>query len=540
MSRANPAQRWLAPKVGVTLSAAVQGGRGLVHQRIRKGITARVLVVSVVITLILGAAFALLIFAVRQQRDAGQLALRSQEAITAGTELQRSVISLENGLRGYVASGKERSLESWNQALREYPAEAEELSGLVSDEPAQQELVRQIRSDIDDYVALWGRPMLDLARDQLPSARAVIDGGTGRSRIEEIRKNFAELFEQERAVAVSREEAAEGRSAQAIGAGIGGLVLVFVLAGGIALFLRRYVVRPVQAVAGASEKLAAGDMSVRVPPASEDEIGDLARAFNDMADSLERSRAEVADRTRDLEHSNEELNRFASVVSHDLQAPLATVNMYAQLLKRRHGETLGDDRKIVDGIGAATGQARQLIRDLLEYSRAGRAELRSQQIDTSELVSDVLDILAGPIQDANAIVEVADLPVLQGDPGTLRQVFQNLIGNAIKFSDDIPHVTVTAQQLGGCWQFAVADDGIGMEPEEARGIFEPFQRLHGDGQYPGTGIGLAVCERIVERHGGRIWAESAPGEGSTFRFTLPADGDSLPKARSPRNEPAVV
>ncbi len=510
------------------------------HQRIRKGITARVLVVSVVITLILGAAFALLIFAVRQQRDAGQLALRSQEAITAGTELQRSVISLENGLRGYVASGKERSLESWNQALREYPAEAEELSGLVSDEPSQQELVRQIRSDIDDYVALWGRPMLDLARDQLPSARAVIDGGTGRSRIEEIRKNFAELFEQERAVAVSREEAAEGRSAQAIGAGIGGLVLVFVLAGGIALFLRRYVVRPVQAVAGASGKLAAGDMSVRVPPASEDEIGDLARAFNDMADSLERSRAEVADRTRDLEHSNEELNRFASVVSHDLQAPLATVNMYAQLLERRHGETLGDDRKIVDGIGAATGQARQLIRDLLEYSRAGRAELRSQQIDTSELVSDVLDILAGPIQDANAIVEVADLPVLQGDPGTLRQVFQNLIGNAIKFSDDIPHVTVTAQQLGGCWQFAVADDGIGMEPEEARGIFEPFQRLHGDGQYPGTGIGLAVCERIVERHGGRIWAESAPGEGSTFRFTLPADGDSLPKARSPRNEPAVV
>ena len=495
---------------------------------------------SVVITLILGAAFALLIFAVRQQRDAGQLALRSQEAITAGTELQRSVISLENGLRGFVASGKERSLESWNQALKEYPGEADRLAALVSDEPSQQQLVRDIRADIDDYVDLWGRPLLDLARDQLPSARAVIDGGTGRSRIEGIRADFLALFDQELEVARSREEAAEGRSAQAIGAGIGGLVLVFVLAGGIALFLRRYVVRPVQAVAGASGKLAAGDMSVRVPPASEDEIGDLARAFNDMADSLERSRAEVADRTRDLEHSNEELNRFASVVSHDLQAPLATVNMYAQLLERRHGDTLGDDRKIVAGIGAATGQARQLSRDLLEYARAGRAELRSQQIDTGDIVSDVLDILAGPIQDAGAVVDVSDLPVLEGDPGTLRQVFQNLIGNAIKFSEGTPHVSVTAQQLGKCWQFAVADDGIGMEPEEARAIFEPFHRLHGDGQYPGTGIGLAVCERIVERHGGRIWAESAPGEGSTFRFTLPADGDSPPTARSPRNEPAVV
>ena len=495
---------------------------------------------SVVITLILGAAFALLIFAVRQQRDAGQLALRSQEAITAGTELQRSVISLENGLRGYVASGKERSLESWNQALKEYPAEAERLAALVSDEPSQQALVRKIRGEIDDYVDLWGRPLLDLARDQLPSARAVIDGGTGRSRIEVIRMDFAALFDQEVEVARSREESAEGRSAQAIGAGIGGLVLVFVLAGGIALFLRRDVVRPVQAVAGASGKLAAGDMSVRVPPASEDEIGDLARAFNDMADSLERSRAEVADRTRDLEHSNEELNRFASVVSHDLQAPLATVNMYAQLLERRHGDALGDDRKIVDGICAATGQARQLIRDLLEYSRAGRAELRSRQIDTGELVSDVLEVLAGPIQDAGAVVEVGTLPVLEADPGTLRQVFQNLIGNAIKFCDDVPHVSVMAQQLGDQWQFAVADDGIGMEPEEARAIFEPFHRLHGDGQYPGTGIGLAVCERIVERHGGRIWAESAPGQGSTFRFTLPAVGASPPKARAPRSEPAVV
>ena len=495
---------------------------------------------SVVITLILGAAFALLIFAVRQQRDAGQLALRAQEAITAGTELQRSVVSLENGLRGFVASGKERSLESWNEALKEYPAEAEQLATLVSDEPSQQALVREIRGDIDDYVDLWGRPLLDLARDQLPSARAVIDGGTGRSRIEDIRRDFADLFEQELAVAVSREKAAEGRSAQAIGAGIAGLVLVFVLAGGIALFLRRYVVRPVQAVAGASGRLAAGDMSVRVPPASEDEIGDLARAFNDMADSLERSREEVADRTRDLEHSNEELNRFASVVSHDLQAPLATVNMYVQLLERRHGESLGDDRKIVDGIAAATGQARQLIRDLLEYSRAGRAELRSQTVDTGDLVSDVLDLLAAPIQEADAVIEVGDLPVLDADPGTLRQVFQNLIGNAVKFSDGVPRVSVTAQQLGNCWQFAIADDGIGMEPEDARAIFQPFHRLHGDSQYPGTGIGLAVCERIVERHGGRIWAESAPGQGSTFRFTLPVDGDSVPKARAPRNEPAVV
>jgi len=510
-----------------------------VHHRIVKGLTARVLLVSGVITLILGAAFALLLFAIDQQREAGRQALRSQEAITAGTELQRSVISLENGLRGYVASGRDRSLEPWNTALREYPEQAERLASLVSSEPSQQDFVRQIQSQIDDYVNLWGRPLLDLTRDQPESASAVLLTGTGRTRIEDIRQSFVRLFEQEQAVARTREERAEERSRLAIGAGIGGLILVFVLAAGIALFLRRYVVRPVKAVADASAGLADGDMSVRVPPMGGDEIGDLGRAFNEKADKLERSRKEVADRTQELEHSNDELNRFASVVSHDLQAPLATVNMYAQLLERRHGDTLGKDKKIIDGICAATGQARQLIRDLLDYSRAGRAELRTEPVDANALVSQVLDVLAAPIQDKDATVDVADLPVLQADPGNLRQVFQNLIGNALKFCDGPPHVEVTAHQRSNCWEFAVSDDGIGMDPADARAIFEPFHRLHGDTHYSGTGIGLAICERIVERHGGRIWAESEPGSGSTFRFTLPADGDSLPKA-APRDEAAVA
>jgi signal transduction histidine kinase len=512
-----------------------------VHNWLPRGITARVLLVSGVITLILAAAFALLIFAVREQRDAGQLALTSQEAITAGSELQKSVISLENGLRGYVASGKERSLEPWTEALEDYPAQARKLQALVSDEPSQQALVRKIQVEIDDYVGLWGMPLLSLAREQLESARSVIDGGRGRDRINSIRDDFATLFEQERAVAASRERSAEGRSSLAIGAGIGGLALVLILALGATLFLRRFVVKPVVAVAGASGKLAAGDMSVRVPYMSDDELGDLARAFNEMADAIERSRAEVADRTRELERSNEELERFGSVVSHDLQAPLATVSMYAQLLERRHGDELGDDRRIVDGICAATGHARELIRDLLDYSKAGRGELRRDEVDSNRLVSEVLDLLAAPIEEAGAAVIVGDLPVLRGDPGNLRQVFQNLIGNAIKFTDSRPEVRVTADLQDGFWRFSVADNGIGMDPADARDIFEPFHRLHGEGTYAGTGIGLAVCERIVEHHGGRIWAESEEGHGSTFRFTLPAEpGTPEPPRPAPRGEAAVA
>src|SRR5215210_2927827 len=349
--------------------------------RRHQGITARVVLVSGFTTLILGAAFVLLIVAVSGQRDAGQLALRSQEAITAGSELQKSVINLENGLRGFVASGRDRSLEPWNAALQQYPAQAKKLVALVSDEPAQQAQVRQIATDIDDYVNLWGKPLLALARARIASARAVIVTGTGRLRIDAIRVRFEKLFEQERAVAASREHRAEGRSSLSIGAGIGGLGLLLLLAAGFALFLRRYVVRPVLTVAGASRSLAAGDMSVRVPPAGTSEIGDLGRSFNAMADSIERGRAEVAAHARELERSNEELDRFAAVTSHDLQAPLATISMYVQLLEARHGKELGSASQLVDGISAATGHARELIRGLLEYSRAGRGELRLQPVN---------------------------------------------------------------------------------------------------------------------------------------------------------------
>src|SRR5256714_6233343 len=221
-----------------------------IHHR---GITARVVLVSGLMAVLLGAAFVLLIVAVRGQRDAGQLALRSQEAITAGSELQKSVITLETGLRGYVGSGRERTLEPWNQGLQQYPGQVRRLAALVSDEPTQQTLVRRIAGDIDDYVNLWGKPLPALARGRPAPARAVIVNATGRTRIDAIRIEFNTLFEQERTVAASREHKAEGRSNLSIAAGIGGLALLLLLAAAFALFLRRYVVRPVKTVAGASQ-----------------------------------------------------------------------------------------------------------------------------------------------------------------------------------------------------------------------------------------------------------------------------------------------
>jgi len=476
------------------------------------------------IALLLGAAFVLLVFAVSKQRDAGRLALRSQEAITAGTELEKTVINLENGLRGYVGTGRETSLRPWNSGLAIYPGQVRRLAGLVSDEPAQQAQVEAIKEQIADYVNLWAKPLLALARQRQRVAQTVMTTGTGRVRIDEVRSSFQTLFAQERAVARARENSAESRSDKAIAAGLGGLALLLTLAVGAAFYVRHSVVRPVLVVADAARELAEGDMSVRVPAVRDDELGDLARAFNSMADSLETSQRELAERTRELERSNRELEQFASVTSHDLQAPLATISMYAQLLEQRHADELNGGRQLVDGITAATVKARTLIRDLLEYSRAGRGELLNQPVEIAEVVQESLEMLAGPIQQAGAQVIVDDLPVILGDPRKLRQVFLNLVSNAVKFCDDGPVVRISAEVDGATAVFAIADNGIGMDPAKADRIFQPFQRLHGEDSYPGTGIGLAVCERIIEQHGGRIWVESAPGEGSTFRFTLPVEG----------------
>ena len=290
---------------------------------------------------------------------------------------------------------------------------------------------------------------------------------------------------------------------------------------GYSIYFRRSIVKPVLVVADAATQLAEGDMSARVPLLRDDELGDLASAFNTMADSLETKEAQLAERSHELERSNRELEQFASVTSHDLQAPLATISMYAQLLEQRHANELNGGRQLVDGITAATVKARTLIRDLLEYSRAGRGELRGAQVPMRELADEALEMLAGPIRQSDGDVTVEDLPVVFGDQRKLRQVFLNLIGNALKFAEDIPVVRVSAEIKGGTAVFAIADNGIGMDPAQAERIFQPFHRLHTEDDYPGTGIGLAVCERIVEQHGGRIWVESTPGEGSTFRFTLP-------------------
>ncbi len=206
--------------------------------------------------------------------------------------------------------------------------------------------------------------------------------------------------------------------------------------------------------------------------------------------------------------------------------------MYAELLERRHPSEPDAGHDLINGIRGATQQARLLIRDLLEYSRAGRGELAVEPLPADLALSQALEALAGSIESTGARVRVGSLPTVLADRSNLSRVFQNLVGNAVKFTrGDDPEVCVEAERDGHMWRFDVRDNGIGMDPANSRRIFEPFRRLHGEEDYPGTVIGVAVCERIIEQHGGCIWVSSEPGEGSVFSFTMPA-------ADPPLDEPA--
>ena len=231
---------------------------------------------------------------------------------------------------------------------------------------------------------------------------------------------------------------------------------------------------------------------------------------------------ELANKTRELAQSNAELQQFAYVASHDLQEPLRMVASYTQLLGKRYRGKLDQDADEFIGyaVDGATRMQR-LIRDLLEYSRVGAERQSFEETDCELVFQQAMQNLSASIRERHAEVTHDPLPIVQASPTHLTQIFQNLIGNALKFHGDAPpKIHVGAKALPDGWEFSVRDNGVGMPGDQLDRIFAIFQRLHGQSEYPGTGIGLAICKRIVGKYGGQIWAESEPGQGSTFYFTL--------------------
>jgi len=326
-----------------------------------------------------------------------------------------------------------------------------------------------------------------------------------------------------------------------------------------------FVLRRVRSLVDATQKLKAGNLAARTGVTEgAGELHYLARVFDDMAESLqqriaERERAEaqlrvanaelktlneelerrVAARTSELKRSNEELEQFAYVASHDLQEPLRMVTNYMQLLQQRYGDKL--EQNAHEFMGFAMDGAmrmRQLIQDLLAYSRVGSRAKPFERIEAREIVDRAVLNLKVAIDESGAVIKCDSLPVIDGDPVQLTQLFQNLLSNAIKFRkpDQPPQIRISAKPAAAPrsavaeepihrhrkWvQISITDNGIGISPESFERIFVIFQRLHARDKYPGTGIGLSICKKIVERHGGRIWVESEPDVSTSLHFTLP-------------------
>ena len=254
------------------------------------------------------------------------------------------------------------------------------------------------------------------------------------------------------------------------------------------------------------------------------ELESLNRNLLQTTAELKAAKAQTEESLIRLEQSNRALEEFAYIVSHDLQAPLRKITMFGQMLQSEYSRDLGPEgQDYLERMCSAAYRMRDLITGVLAIARVNAQGQPFVDVALGEVVREVLNDLELRIQDAGARVEVGTLPVICGDALQMRQLFQNLIENALKFrrADASPVVKVNGQPEGRYCRISVEDNGVGFEPQQAERLFQPFQRLHHTAQYEGTGIGLAVCKKVVDRHGGRIMARSQPGQGATFIITLP-------------------
>jgi light-regulated signal transduction histidine kinase (bacteriophytochrome) len=301
----------------------------------------------------------------------------------------------------------------------------------------------------------------------------------------------------------------------------------------------------VHVLAAEARRVADGDFGHEVAQTGPREIRGLAADVNTMRMRILRDLSAVreandslAEHAAELQRSNSELEQFAYVASHDLQEPLRKVTSFCQLLQRRYGGQLDEraDQYIEFAVDGAK-RMQVLINDLLAFSRVGRSAAEIGPVDCDTALAGAEANLSAQIDGARAVIEAGPLPVVRAQLTLMTVVFQNLLGNALKFKgEQPPRIVITADHDGAFWAFSVSDNGIGIDPEYADRVFLIFQRLHDKATYPGTGIGLAMCRKIIEYFGGRIWLDTGVTDGARFCFTVPALSDKGPSDEGPSDE----
>ncbi|MEV5282883.1 ATP-binding protein [Streptomyces sp. NPDC051994] len=451
------------------------------------------------------------------------------QALSSAFHLESAMLNQETGIRGYGLTGNPDFLEPYRQGIAEQKAETARLAGLLRGDSTGVADLRHVRDAVEGWQARIARPIV-ASPAGAPSPLATERAAEGKAAFDRVRSALSGQQERLRTEQTrAREDLAS--TLQLRNWVFGTIALaILVLAGLIFEGLRRGVTRPLAQLEADVRAVASGDFTRPITKTGPADLRRLGGEIDVMRQRLvqeletsEQSRRLVDAQTANLQRSNAELEQFAYVASHDLQEPLRKVSSFTQLLQRRYAGQLDD--KADQYIGFAVDGANRmqvLINDLLDFSRVGRVHHAHQSVDLGSVMDETLSAMSVSIEETGAKITCDKLPSLVADATQMGMLWQNLIGNAIKFRHpgQQPHIHVTAVQEGSLWHFAVTDNGIGIAPEYAEKVFVIFQRLHTKDAYNGSGIGLAMCKKIVEFHGGTIAVDPQYTDGTRITFTL--------------------
>jgi signal transduction histidine kinase len=458
-----------------------------------------------------------------------ELTMRVQPASVASVALEAAMVNQETGVRGYELSATPSFLAPYHSGRADERAALAQL-GRSAVTGSEADLLRAMAT-----IQAWQRrvaiPAIESVRPGHPHTTAKVDAVFGKRLFDAVRVSVGALQSDitARSSKVTAELASAARTSVITFIAIGIALLLSVIAA--ALTLRRTVSRPLERLADASRTVAEGELSQSLLVEGPMEIAQTGKDVDAMRtrlvqelDSSRDAHEQLAATATELERSNAELEQFAYVASHDLQEPLRKVTSFCQMLQDRYGGSLDEraDQYIEFAVDGAK-RMQQLINDLLAFSRVGRVHHPEELVDLNVLVASVVSDLGEAVSESGAEIAIGDLPHVSVEPPLIRAVFQNLVTNSLKFHGDAPPVVqIEAERRDDDWLFTCTDNGIGIEPEYAERVFVIFQRLHGRDSYAGTGIGLAMCRKIIEYHGGQIWLDSEYSGGARIRFTLPA------------------
>jgi len=490
----------------------------------------RMWLASAALALLVGAAFTALILAVSAQREATERESRSRDLTTASLQLEKLVSDVEAGFLGFTVTRRDSFLEPYNSARRLLPERLTVLESLAADDRSQRELARQLRDRIEEYVDIFVTALIPNLRQEPRLGEGDGIAQAGKTRTDEIRGLFVRFRAAEDRLALRAAVDADERTSLAVLVGaiaVGASMALITLFG---IVLARSIGRPIRAVAQGAQRLAGGELSLRLPLEGPGEVGELTRSFNEMAERLQESHAVLEQQNEELRESERMKTELVNIVSHELRTPLASVLGFTALLLKREFDP-ATRRHYLGIVDAQARRLAALLEDFLDVQRIEHegVELAAERVDLAGLLDEQAQLYAAQSPKHQVELEVAERPLtVRADPGRLAQVVGNLLSNAIKYSPEGGRVEVRATRHGGNVRVDVRDEGLGIPEDQQSRIFTKFFRGDaGATGITGTGLGLAVSRQIVEAHGGSIGFDSDPGEGSTFWLELPGpNGES--------------